>query len=156
MAKSDQRRPASSASRQGRSQVETTESRIRIAYQSRGIGAAEAEQGHGRSDLLGRGSVGPQAVDGGSARDGELLGGGTQASAGESGRKHGDDGICQKGPRKERRIKESSERRSEGMQWPVVSSGGVGDEERRPTSPDSGHVRFRTRRVGWFTACPMR
>lgn len=101
---------------------------MRCAYQSRGIGATEAEQGHGRSDLLGRGSVGPQAVEGGSARDGELLCRGTQASAGESSGKHGDDRICQKGPRKERRIKESSERRSEGMQWPVVSSGGVGDE----------------------------
>lgn len=59
------------------------------SYQSSGIGAGNTKQGHRRLDLLGR-SVGPQAVEGGSARDGELPGSGTQAGAGEFSGKHGD------------------------------------------------------------------
>lgn len=59
------------------------------AYQSSGIGAINAEQGHGSLDVLGGSSVGPQGVDRGGARNGELLGSGTQASAGEHG-KHGE------------------------------------------------------------------
>lgn len=58
------------------------------SYQSSGIGAGNTKQGHRGLDLLGR-SVGPQAVEGGSARDGELLGSGTQAGAGELSGKHG-------------------------------------------------------------------
>lgn len=60
----------------------------RTAYQSSGIGAINTEQGHGSLDVLGGSSVGPQGVDGGGARNGELLGSGTQARAGEN-RKHG-------------------------------------------------------------------
>jgi hypothetical protein len=57
------------------------------AYQSSGVGAINAEQGDGRADFLGPGGIGPQAVDGGCARSGELLGG-TQASAGEASGHH--------------------------------------------------------------------
>ena len=61
----------------------------KVAYQSSGIGAINTEQGHGSLDVLGGSSVGPQGVDRGGARNGELLGSGTQASAGEHG-KHGE------------------------------------------------------------------
>lgn len=56
------------------------------AYQSRGVGAINAEQGDGSAGLLGRGGIGPDAVNGGGARNGEL--GGTQASAGEASGHH--------------------------------------------------------------------
>lgn len=56
------------------------------AYQSRGVGAINAEQSDGSAGLLGRGGIGPDAVNGGGARDGEL--GGTQASAGEASGHH--------------------------------------------------------------------
>lgn len=58
------------------------------AYQRGGVGAINAVQGQGGPDgFLGWGGIGPQAVDGGSARDGEL-GGGTQASTGEASGEH--------------------------------------------------------------------
>lgn len=56
------------------------------AYQSSGVGAINAEQGDGSAGLLGRGGIGPDAVNGSGARDGEL--GGTQASAGEASGHH--------------------------------------------------------------------
>lgn len=58
------------------------------AYQRGGVGAINTVEGHGRADvLLGRAGIGPQAVEGGSARDGEL-GSGTQASTGEASGEH--------------------------------------------------------------------
>lgn len=57
------------------------------AYQSRGIGARNAEQRDRGAGILGRGGIGAQAVDGGGARGGELLGG-TEAGAGEASRHH--------------------------------------------------------------------
>ena len=63
--------------------------RVRTAYQSRGVGAINTVQGHGGPDgFLGWGGIGPHAVEGGSARDGEL--GGTQASTGEASGDHYD------------------------------------------------------------------
>lgn len=67
----------------------------RAAYQSSGIGAINTEQGHGSLDVLGGSSVGPQGVDGGGARNGELLGSGTQARAGENGKHGGQVEGCQ-------------------------------------------------------------
>ena len=64
-----------------------------VAYQSSGIGAVHTEQGDRRLDILGRGGIGPQTVDGGSARNGELLGGGTEAGAGDTNGEHGDLGT---------------------------------------------------------------
>lgn len=106
------------------------------SYQSSGIGTVNTEEGHGGPDFLGRGSVGPQAVDGGSARDGELLGRGTQASAGESSGKH-DDGRVNCTERNEPRRRGSEEKdrmgkaRSEGKRC-----NGAAVMKRRPTSPD--------------------
>lgn len=56
------------------------------AYQSRGVGARDAEQSDGGVDILGRGGIGAQAVNGG-ARSGELLGG-TEAGAGDTSGHH--------------------------------------------------------------------
>jgi hypothetical protein len=61
------------------------------AYQSRGVGAVDAEEGNRRLDFLGRGGIGAQAVESSSARDGELLSGGTEASAGKADGVHGDN-----------------------------------------------------------------
>lgn len=66
------------------------------AYQSSSVGAVNTEQGDWRADILGRGGIGAQAVEG-RASDGELLGG-TQAGAGDtSGHHRGID--CGEGPR---------------------------------------------------------
>lgn len=56
------------------------------AYQSGGVGAINTEQSDGSAGLLGRGGIGPDAVNGSGARNGEL--GGTQASAGEASGHH--------------------------------------------------------------------
>lgn len=61
------------------------------AYQSSGVGAVNAEKRNRRLDFLGRGSVGAQAVDSSSARNGDLLGRGTEAGAGETSGEHGDN-----------------------------------------------------------------
>lgn len=64
-----------------------------VAYQSSGVGTVDAVQGHRRLDVLGRGGIGPEAVQGGSARDGELLGGGTQAGADNTSGHHCDERL---------------------------------------------------------------
>lgn len=87
---------------------------IQIAYQSSGIGAINAEEGHRRLDILGRGGIGSQAIEGGSARNGELLGGGTEAGAGKSSGEHG--GRDGDKASKEWRIEVA---RREGTQWPL-------------------------------------
>ena len=93
-----------------------------VAYQSSGIGAVHTEQGDRRLDILGRGGIGPQTVEGGSARHGELLGGGTQAGAGEANGEHGDwDGDVEE----ERREVELDARRT--------GRRGVGRNERAAT-----------------------
>lgn len=59
-----------------------------IAYQSSGIGTINTEQRNWGPDLLGWGGIGAQGVASGSARNGELLSGGAQASAGDASREH--------------------------------------------------------------------
>lgn len=61
---------------------------MREAYQSSGVGAVNAVKRDRGLDLLGSGGIGAQAVDS-RARDGDL-GGGTEASAGETSGEHGD------------------------------------------------------------------
>ena len=60
--------------------------RLSEAYQSRGVGAVNAEQSDRGADILGRGGIGAQAVEG-RAGHGELLGG-TQAGAGDTSGHH--------------------------------------------------------------------
>lgn len=67
-----------------------------VAYQSSSVGAVNTEQGDWRADILGRGGIGAQAVEG-RAGDGQLLGG-EQAGAGDtSGHHRGID--CEEEPR---------------------------------------------------------
>ena len=69
-----------------------------VAYQSSSVGAVNTKQGDWRADILGRGGIGAQTVEG-RASDGELLGG-TQAGAGDtSGHHRGID--CEEEPREE-------------------------------------------------------
>jgi hypothetical protein len=56
------------------------------AYQSSSVGAVNAEQSDGGADILGRGGICAQAVEG-RAGDGELLGG-AQAGAGDTSGHH--------------------------------------------------------------------
>ena len=119
----------------------------RSTYQSSSIGTVNTVQRHRRLDLLGRGSIGPQAVDSGSARNGELLGG-TQAGAGEPSGHHCDRYLRR--PRGSgggrvvdaRRCERRSERGANGR-WSCWD--GV-ELMFRPTIL-AGHVSIRTRRV---------
>lgn len=69
-------------------QIEVSVELVRPTYQGSGIGAGNTEQGHRRPHVLGWGGIGPQAGEGGSARDGELLRSGTQAGTGEASGEH--------------------------------------------------------------------
>lgn len=57
-----------------------------VAYQSSSVGTVNAEQGDWRANILGRGGIGAQTVEGWTS-DGELLGG-TQAGAGDTSGHH--------------------------------------------------------------------
>jgi hypothetical protein len=59
----------------------------RGSVQCSGIGSINAKESHGGLDVLSRGSISPQTVESGSARDGELLGG-TQAKTGDTSGVH--------------------------------------------------------------------
>lgn len=72
-----------------------------VAYQSAGIGAIDTEQSHGGSHVLGGRGVGPDAIEGGSARNGELLDGGAQTSAGDASGEHCDGGDQGRGRRRD-------------------------------------------------------